>query len=84
MAQLSVWYQVGNISATHSSILAHKIPWTSEPGGLQSMGSQKSQIPLSTNTHTHRQQQPVRLVALGTNLVCTEDRKGAKDRKAPP
>ena len=28
--------------ATHSSILAWRIPWTEEPGGLQSMGSQKS------------------------------------------
>ena len=28
--------------ATHSSILAWSIPWTEEPGGLQSMGSQKS------------------------------------------
>ena len=27
--------------ATHSSILAWKIPWMEEPGGLQSMGSQK-------------------------------------------
>ena len=26
--------------ATHSSILARRIPWTEEPGGLQSMGSQ--------------------------------------------
>ena len=26
--------------ATHSTILAWKIPWTEEPGGLQSMGSQ--------------------------------------------
>ena len=26
--------------ATHSSILARIIPWTEEPGGLQSMGSQ--------------------------------------------
>ena len=32
--------------ATHSSILAEKIPWTEEPGGLQSMGSQKSQTGL--------------------------------------
>ena len=30
--------------ATHSSILAWRIPWTEEPGGLQSMGSQKSGI----------------------------------------
>ena len=28
-------------TATHSSILAWKIPWTEEPGRLQSMGSQK-------------------------------------------
>ena len=27
--------------ATHSSILAWKIPWTEESGGLQSMGSQR-------------------------------------------
>ena len=27
--------------ATHSSILALRIPWTEEPGGLQSMWSQK-------------------------------------------
>ena len=27
--------------ATHSSILAGRIPWTEEPGGLQSMGSQR-------------------------------------------
>ena len=27
--------------ATHSSIHAWKIPWTEEPGGLQSMGSQR-------------------------------------------
>ena len=27
--------------ATHSSTLAWRIPWTEEPGGLQSMGSQR-------------------------------------------
>ena len=27
--------------ATHSSILAWRIPWTGEPGGLQSTGSQR-------------------------------------------
>ena len=32
--------------ATHSSILAWEIPWIEEPGGLQSMGSQKSQTRL--------------------------------------
>ena len=29
------------ITATHSSIPAWRIPWTEEPGGLQSMGSQR-------------------------------------------
>ena len=28
-------------TATHSSILAWRIPWMEEPGGLQSTGSQK-------------------------------------------
>jgi len=27
--------------ATHSSILAWRIPWTEEPGGLRSLGSQR-------------------------------------------
>ena len=30
--------------ATHSSILAWRIPWTEEPGGLQSMGVANSEI----------------------------------------
>ena len=29
-----------NGMATHSSILAWRVPWTEEPGGLQSVGSQ--------------------------------------------
>ena len=33
--------------AIHSSVLAWKIPWTEETGRLYSMGSQKSQTPLS-------------------------------------
>ena len=33
----------GEETATHSSFLAWEIPWTEEPGGLQSMQSQKSQ-----------------------------------------
>ena len=33
--------------ATPSSILAWEIPWTEDPGGLQSMGSQKSRTQLS-------------------------------------
>ena len=30
---------LGEETATHSSILAWEIPWTEEPGGVQSMGS---------------------------------------------
>ena len=33
--------------AAHSNILAWEIPWTEEPDGLQSTGSQKSQSQLS-------------------------------------
>ena len=48
--------------ATHSSILAWRIPWTEKAGGLQSMGVTKSWTRLSdscacvrahTHTHTH-------------------------------
>ena len=38
--------------ATLSSILAWRIPWTEEPGGLQSMGSLRVRHDLATNTHT--------------------------------
>ena len=38
--------------ATHSTILAWRIPWTEEPGRLQSMGSQGVRRDQSTNTHT--------------------------------
>ena len=34
--------------ATHSSILARKIPWTEEPGGLQPMGSHRVESDLLT------------------------------------
>ena len=37
-------------TAAHSSILAWKIPWTTEPGRLQSMGVAKSQTRLSNFT----------------------------------
>ena len=37
--------------ATHSSILAWRIPWTEEPGGLQSMGLQRVRHNWVTNTY---------------------------------
>ena len=39
--------------ATHSSILAWEIPWTEEPGGLQSMVLQRAGHDRVTNTHTY-------------------------------
>ena len=39
--------------ATHSSILAWKILWTEDPGGLESMGSQKSNTTEQLSMQTH-------------------------------
>ena len=49
--------------ATHFGIPAWKIPWTEEPGGLQSMGSKR--IRLSTHTNKHEDKQ---IVSLETRL----------------
>ena len=38
--------------ATHSSILPWRIPWTEEPGGLQSLGLQRIRHDLATNSFT--------------------------------
>ena len=58
--------QVGTITleeemATHTSILAWRIPWTEEPGWLQSMGSQ-SQTQLSTLHHYKKEKQTLQTV----------------------
>ena len=37
--------------ATHSSIFTWRTPWTEEPGGLQSMGSQESDTTKQLNHH---------------------------------
>ena len=37
--------------STHSSILAWRIPWTEEPGGLWSRGSQESDMTERLNKH---------------------------------
>ena len=39
------------VMATLSSILAWSIPWTKEPGGLQSTGLQRVRCDLATNTY---------------------------------
>ena len=51
--------------ATHPSILAWRIPWTEEPGGLQSMGSQRVRHDLTT-----KQQGPQRETNDWKGAVC--------------
>ena len=40
--------------ATHSSVLAWEIPWTEEPGRLQSMELQKSQTRYNNNKNFYK------------------------------
>ena len=54
--------------ATHSSILTWRIPWTEEPGGLESMGPQRighnrasNHARAHTHTHTHTHGCPIQL-----------------------
>ena len=60
--------------ATHSSILAWRIPWTEEPGGLQSMGSQRAGHDSGTNTFTPHHRGPCscqrRFSSLGLASSC--------------
>ena len=57
--------------ATHSNTLAWRIPWTEEPGRLQSMGSQGvrhnwvTSLPLFTFMHWRRQWQPTPVLLPG-------------------
>ena len=44
---------------THSSILAWKIPWAEEPGGLQFMGSQGVGHDLATKQQQYAEEKPV-------------------------
>ena len=46
--------------ATHSSILAWRIPWTEDAGGLKSMGSQELDM-TEQLTHTHTLQRKLKL-----------------------
>ena len=39
--------------ATHTSLLAWRIPWTKEPGGLQFMGSQRVRYDRAAFTSLH-------------------------------
>ena len=63
--------------ATHSSILAWRIPWTEEPGGLQSMGSQRVEQDLVTK----QQQTSCQYVSVPFHR---EGRKRARSREVAP
>ena len=57
--------------ASHSSTLAWEIPWTEEPGGLQSIASQKSWTGLSDQTTTTKiSLQALLYVTLGNITKC--------------
>ena len=65
--------------ATHSSILAQRIPWTEEPGASQSMGSQRVGHDwvtkhTHTQTHTHKvkkdEQSNTELATTGSSYCC--------------
>ena len=64
--------------ATHSSILAWRIPWTVEPCGLKSMGSQgvghnwSDWIHTHTHTHTHTQSPSVPPLLLVPGCWCAQ------------
>ena len=55
--------------ATHSTVLTWKIPWTEEPGGLQSMGSQKSRTQLSALHTTPVPALPPAALGLGASSL---------------
>ena len=58
--------------ATHSSILAWRIPWTEEPGRLQTVGSQRVGHDWATNhrhTHTHTHM-PLVCLNVKRNMPC--------------
>ena len=55
--------------ATHSSILAWKVPWTEEPGGLRSRGATKSQTRLN-DPHNNNTNQMTNIRHLEAHTTC--------------
>ena len=60
MTLMQLPQQMEKEMATHSSILAWRIPWTKEPSGPQSMGSQSPT--LLGDSHTHNPERALVLV----------------------
>ena len=57
--------------ATHSSIPAWRIPWTEEPGGLQSMGSQSQTQLKWLSTHARMADSSCCTAETNTTLLCS-------------
>ena len=66
--------------AAHSSILAWRIPWTEEPGGLQSMGLQRVRHNW-TNTFTFRQKSKCRGALRLQSLCCSTVYQNSSEMK---
>ena len=49
VSHFKIWAGMEKEMANHSSILAWRIPWTEEPGGLQSMGSKRVRYDWATS-----------------------------------
>ena len=66
--------------ATHSSILAWRIPWSEKPGRLQSMGSQRvghNWVTLSLSlTHTHTRTQDANTISIKQRSLKTDMHPG--------
>ena len=56
--------------ATHFSILAWRIPWTEEPGGLQFMGSQEIGYDRVTNHNLDSDRSHYYLLSISRALKC--------------
>ena len=59
--------------ATHSSILAWRIPWTEEPGVLQSMGWQRVRHNPANDTHPHQHSKKKKKTLIILNCGVAED-----------
>ena len=55
--------------ATHSSILAWRAPWTEEPGGLQSMGSQRVGYDLVTEHEVSKRRRLIKSIMVHLLLL---------------
>ena len=69
MPKLEMWIQsqggehdLEKEMATHSSIFDWEIPWTEEPGGLQSVGSQKESDTTRATKQQHSYTLPISLL----------------------